>query len=451
MTDGSACPAQCENGTCTGACKNGDTQCTSSQAMQTCNNGQWGATMTCPLACVDNECGGVCSPNSTQCASGTEVETCGQTGQWGERRGCDLVCTGNKCGGQCRPNDRKCKNSTQEQLCNEQGQWQDGQTCTNVCVNNACGGVCKPGAKQCVGRSQIRECNDQGQWQTRTCPNNACVDNQCVNCVPDDVRCKSNTQFEKCNASGNWSGTTESCEFACDGNQCTGDCVPGTGGTCNEDGKPEGAICSDEGDLDNVTCKSNESCQGGKCGSFPKTLFVTSVRYLGTLGGLDGVDGADKKCSDLASNAKLTGTFKAFLLDSKTKDIRSRFKLEGGPFRLPSGKVVANNWDQLLQGSLLAPMNETEKKEPPVGAILRPTPADFCGEGQVKTLFWSNVNDSGKLVDSEAHCNDWNSNSDPNSLAHFGNFADTSKRYKGYCAMLGEFCETGAHLLCIQN
>lgn len=416
--------------------------------MQTCSDGQWGATMSCEFACVDDECGGVCDPGSTQCASGTEVQTCGQTGEWGDERACNFVCTGTDCGGVCQPNARRCKNNTQEQTCNAQGQWQDGQTCAFACVNNACGGVCKPGAQACANRSQAQSCNAQGQWETRDCPNESCVGNSCAACQPGSTQCKSTTQYEECTASGAWSGQIKTCEFACTDGQCDGQCKPGMG-KCDESGAPSGELCDETGNWERMSCKTNESCAGGQCGSHPRTVFVSSRVYRGNLGGLAG---ADEQCAGLARAARLEGTFKAFLLDANTDHIDQRFKMEGGPFKLPSGKVVAYNWESLLRNALLAPLNEVETGTgAPIAATLQPEPEQFCDDGSVKSLVWANVRRSGAITGATSNCANWTKNFLSESRgANFGNFADTSE-WKDYCLMAGEFCNTLAHIVCIQD
>jgi hypothetical protein len=445
MTDGSACPAQCENGACTGACKNGATQCDSSDTLQTCNNGQWGPSMSCKYACVQNECGGECSPGDAQCASGTERQTCGQTGQWGDKKPCDFVCTDNKCDGECRPNDRKCKNTTQEKTCNAQGLWQDGATCEHVCTNNACGGDCDPGETRCKSSSQVEVCSDQGKWQTSTCPDGACVGDACATCQPGALDCTSNTEYVECNAQGEWGTAKKPCKNACVADKCDGVCIPGTKDTkCDHSSGAKQAtrVCGEKGTWENVTCSSSQSCVKGECGSFNKRIFITKD-LLRPVGGLAGLD---QECNESAAYGGLSGTFKAFVIDSKT-DVFKRFSMEGGPFRTPSGTLVAFNWDQLINGDLRELIDEHEalgKDIPP--AV--PNPTAICSGAT--TLVWGNIMKGGGIVAAEAvdNCHDFTTSA-ATGRAYFGDYSSKTKWRYSCGAAAG--CGTRAHLICVEQ
>ncbi len=91
-------------------------------------------------------------------------------------------------------------------------------------------------------------------------------------------------------------------------------------------------------------------------GCSPKTVFVTSESYTGNLGGLAG---ADQKCNDLAAAAGLSGTYKAWLSDSSASP-DTRFTRSAEPYTLVDGTVVASDYNDLVNGSLLAPIDVTE-------------------------------------------------------------------------------------------
>jgi len=82
---------------------------------------------------------------------------------------------------------------------------------------------------------------------------------------------------------------------------------------------------------------------GGK-----KTIFFTSETFDGNLGGLAG---ADEKCQTAASTAGLTGTYKAWLSDSITA-VKDRLSHGTVPYVRTDGVVVANNWNDLTDGTL---------------------------------------------------------------------------------------------------
>jgi Putative metal-binding motif len=87
-----------------------------------------------------------------------------------------------------------------------------------------------------------------------------------------------------------------------------------------------------------------------------KIIFITSQTFNGNLGGLAG---ADAKCQQLADAAGLGGTFKAWLSDSTT-DARDRLDHATVPYRLVDGPTVADDFTDLTDGSLDAPINRTE-------------------------------------------------------------------------------------------
>ena len=96
-----------------------------------------------------------------------------------------------------------------------------------------------------------------------------------------------------------------------------------------------------------------------------KRIFTTSETYLPNLGGLAG---ADAKCQTLADAAKLGGTYRAWLSDSKT-GAKTRLSHATVPYTLVDGSVVATDWADLTSGGLSHAINLTEKGSvPPDGA-----------------------------------------------------------------------------------
>ena len=100
--------------------------------------------------------------------------------------------------------------------------------------------------------------------------------------------------------------------------------------------------------------------------------------YDGNLGGLAG---ADAKCDLLASNAGLTGTFRAWLSDGIDSP-DTRFLKAGNPYVLVDNTtVIASDWTDLTSGSIQAPINLTElggsHPGPVFTNVLRPRPSRF--------------------------------------------------------------------------
>jgi len=86
-------------------------------------------------------------------------------------------------------------------------------------------------------------------------------------------------------------------------------------------------------------------------------VFKTSARYTGY--DLGGLSGADDKCQLAATNANLPGNYKAWLSDNNT-NARDRLNHSTQPYVRTDGAVVATNWDDLVDGTILAPINFNE-------------------------------------------------------------------------------------------
>lgn len=90
-----------------------------------------------------------------------------------------------------------------------------------------------------------------------------------------------------------------------------------------------------------------------------KRVFTTSQLFTANLGGLAG---ADAKCQAAADKAKLGGSYKAWLSDSKQAPA-NRFDascFNGAPFVLVDGTVVAKDWAELTSGTLRNGISKTE-------------------------------------------------------------------------------------------
>lgn len=100
-------------------------------------------------------------------------------------------------------------------------------------------------------------------------------------------------------------------------------------------------------------------------GGVVKRVFVSSATYTGLLGPATNADagfkGADAKCQALAKAAVLPGIFKAWVSgNDNTKDVKARFTHSNLKYVLVTGTVIANNWNDLVDGSIAAPINVDE-------------------------------------------------------------------------------------------
>lgn len=116
-----------------------------------------------------------------------------------------------------------------------------------------------------------------------------------------------------------------------------------------------------------------------------KRVFVSSDSYAATFGGLSG---ADAKCQALADTAKLGGSYKAWLSDSKVS-ASSRFTHPVVDYVLTDGTLVAKGWVGLTSGSLLHKINTTES-----------------GTASVLLCTWTHTTTTGASQPT-APCGDW--------------------------------------------
>jgi Collagenase NC10 and Endostatin len=137
--------------------------------------------------------------------------------------------------------------------------------------------------------------------------------------------------------------------------------------------------------------------------SYPnaKIIFVTSYGGNGNLkawepdcsGRSTGLEAADCICQAYARRGNLSGTYKAWLSDSKTS-AASRLAHANVPYVNRRGEVIANNWSELTAGALLC----TDKMR-----------YSETGEYMPDKLVWTGTDKSGNIHPLNRHCNDWTS------------------------------------------
>jgi len=124
-----------------------------------------------------------------------------------------------------------------------------------------------------------------------------------------------------------------------------------------------------------------------------KRVFITSTSSNGNMGGLSG---ADNICQTRAGAGGLSGTWKAWLSggSSTSQYVSNRLSQSSIPYARLDYTVIANNWADLTDGTLAAPININELGE-------------VSGAGQV----WTNTTASGGAVNGTGghSCSDWTS------------------------------------------
>jgi hypothetical protein len=171
-----------------------------------------------------------------------------------------------------------------------------------------------------------------------------------------------------------------------------------------------------------------------------RRVFVTSTIYTGNLGGLSG---ADAKCQSRADAAKLPGTYKVWLsapgpdASPTTRIVHSTL-----PYGLVDGTIVANDWNDLTDGRLLAPINQTEFGGGP------PATAAPCATNAPEAAVFTATTPSGTYTGTQAldtSCASWTSNV---GLTQFGSTGTTSPPWTAGCV---KGCQLSAALFCVEQ
>lgn len=117
-----------------------------------------------------------------------------------------------------------------------------------------------------------------------------------------------------------------------------------------------------------------------------RRVFLTHTSINGNMGGLAG---ADALCAAEASAAGLSGTYKAWLSDDSTS-AASRLTHSSYPYKEVDGTLIANNWDDLVDGGLQAPINKD---------------ATGANSGSINSFVWTGSNPDGSITGTS--CTNW--------------------------------------------
>lgn len=128
-----------------------------------------------------------------------------------------------------------------------------------------------------------------------------------------------------------------------------------------------------------------------------RLVFTTSMLFGGIAYGgfpMNGLASGDALCQMLAESAGHEGTFQAWLSDS-TGSPSTRFA-RSGRFELTNGTQIADDWTDLTDGTIDAPIDRNESGNP------GPT-AGVCTTADV----WSNTAINGTSRGDATSCADW--------------------------------------------
>jgi cysteine-rich repeat protein len=242
-----------------------------------------------------------------------------------------------------------------------------------------------------------------------------------------------------------------------DGDGCTAECmlescgdgVVQMGEECDDGNMVDTDACLDEctdaacGDgtiqLEVEECDDGGTMSGDGCSSIcdheNKRVFVTSTLHDGDLGGLAG---ADAICNTRAQEANLPGTYMAWVsTDAPNGTPATRFTQSTQAYVRTDGVTVANDWSDLVDGSLDNPINVTETGEaPPLGNVT-------CGQNDPTA--WTGTSADGTLQGNYT-CNNW---TDTAGSALWGRTTVTNVDWSQWCA--GGPCNWVATLYCFQQ
>ncbi|HLT35307.1 MAG TPA: hypothetical protein VK034_03455 [Enhygromyxa sp.] len=212
-----------------------------------------------------------------------------------------------------------------------------------------------------------------------------------------------------------------------------GDGDPTTTGDGDGDPDPvcgDGVVNLDE-ECDDGGTEDGDGCSA-ICTLEHRLVFVTSQLYNGNFGGLAG---ADAKCQERADAAGLPGTYLAWL-STLAESPSSRFSHSTLPYVTVTGTVIADDWADLIDGTLHEPISITE-----LGTTF--DTQTNCGTGYA----WSVTTTAGLLAGNGNHtCSDWTS---WEGTSIYGNTTATSSAWTWGCT--GGSCANGAALYCFMQ
>ena len=253
-------------------------------------------------------------------------------------------------------------------------------------------------------------------------------DEQCDAGNPDDSdACPSTCVPASCG-----DGFTQAGVEACDGGgetaACDADC---TAAICGDgvENEAAGEACDDANDVEDDDC--NQACE-----AMPKVVFVTGEAFTGDLGGLPG---ADAKCQAAAGAAGLPGTYMAWLSDD-TGSPSTRMAHSKGPYVLPDGTVIVDDWDALVASPtvLYSRIEMTETKAAPGDEAI-------CN-GMPCTYVWSNTREIGTQSKVKNSCAGWSSTAAP--VGEAGDWTAKDSYWTGYASLP---CSWTLRLYCFQQ
>jgi len=461
-------PPEAGSGSSTGSTGDASsTEPTTGEAPAVCGDGVKSGAEACddgPLNGLYAACGPLCLPN--YCGDGLRgpAEAC-DDGNMVDNDSCRSDCSVARCGDgvvQESPvgetGDTDTDTDTGEpgasgEVCDD-GNSDENDGCTSACDAPRCGdgvlsgdelcdlGPANSDTGHCTTACLPRSCGDSFVQPGEACeaPAVDCVDCRWVTCndgmVQADEACDgaddSCTDFCTAALCGDgYLSPGEGCDDGNlqDGDECTAQCQVSKCG--------DGVVASDEA-CDDVNTTLGDGCTP-ECVRDARFVFVSSgVFQAGALGGLQG---ADDHCQKFAAKAGLIGRYRAWLSDAAASPA-TRFDKSELPYILPPsqvgvGVVVAEDWLDLVDGSLQHAIQVTEKGELVASG-------ESCLAPEV--LAWTHTSATAGPGNATADCGGWKFNT---GVGDAGLINSDAIGWTEGCPQIG--CAKPLHLFCVEQ
>ncbi len=200
--------------------------------------------------------------------------------------------------------------------------------------------------------------------------------------------------------------------------------------SCELAGCGDGIVHDDFGE----ECDDGNSVEDDGCNSAcarDRFVFLTSTETQGKFGA---VSGANSHCKSLAQDAGLPNplTYRAWMSDD-THNPNDWFLQSQGRYLLTNGALVANNWDDLTDGTIESPINVDEK-----------------GELVENAAAWTNTTPEGLKHPDSADCEGWTTTAFPTE-GRLGQSWKTDGEWTDAQNFNPTLCGGVAHFYCFEN
>jgi hypothetical protein len=198
----------------------------------------------------------------------------------------------------------------------------------------------------------------------------------------------------------------------------------GTGGSTGGGGSSSGSGGSGGGPVDACGgCSLGYACIAGTCQP-AKRVFITEATYQPDFGS---ASAATQICQTTANTRSFGGAWLAWIVDNKFSPATD-FNQSSVPYVLLDGTIVANNWADLVDGTLAHPIDMNE-----------------LGGNVGAREAWTGATEQG--IASGDNCNNWKSN----QVAILGTNGVSSVTDYGWSDIWLQYCDRWVSLYCFEQ